>query len=134
MLKHDVELTNEKTSHLDWDEIKIKKNKITVKEEIYKYVLEIEQTKKTLEQKIYIYAKSKKKKLLETYLKLRSSLIIFESGKKLQKTLELIVETCKPSTEICICRELTKFNEEVTRFEAEEGIKETIDWYRNEKI
>ncbi len=71
------------------------------------------------------HTKSKKKKLLETYLKLRSSLIIFESGKRLQKTLELIVETCKPSTEICICRELTKLNEEVTRFEAEEGIKVT---------
>ena len=60
MLKQDVELTNGKTSHLDWDEIKIKKNKITVKEEIYKYVLEIEQSIKTLEQKIYISARCMK--------------------------------------------------------------------------
>ena len=69
------------------------------------------------------YTKSKKKKLLETYLKLEASLIIFESGKRMQKTLELLSETCSPSTEICICRELTKFNEEITRFKAEEGAK-----------
>ncbi len=67
--------------------------------------------------------KSKKKKLLETYLKLEASLIIFESGKRMQKTLELLSETCSSSTEICICRELTKFNEEITRFKAEEGTK-----------
>ncbi len=67
--------------------------------------------------------KSKKKKLLVTYLKLENSLIIFESGKRLQKTLELISETCNSSTEICICRELTKFNEEIKRFKAEDGAK-----------
>ena len=66
-----------------------------------------------------------KKKLLENYLKLGSSLIFFESGRRLQKTLELLAETCRPSTEICICRELTKLNEEVTRFKAQEGIKVT---------
>ena len=69
------------------------------------------------------HTKAKKKKLLETYLKLESSLIIFESGKRLQKTLDLLAETCRPSTEICICRELTKLNEEITRFTAEEGTK-----------
>ena len=69
------------------------------------------------------YTKSKKKKLLETYLKLEASLIIYESGKRMQKTLELLSETCSPYTEICICRELTKFNEEITRFKAEEGTK-----------
>ncbi|MFL2800356.1 MAG: 16S rRNA (cytidine(1402)-2'-O)-methyltransferase [Paracoccaceae bacterium] len=69
------------------------------------------------------HTKAKKKKLLETYLKLESSLIIFESGKRLQKTLDLLAETCRPSTEICICRELTKLNEEITRFMAEEGTK-----------
>ena len=69
------------------------------------------------------HTKSKKKRLLETYLKLEASLIIFESGKRLQKTVELLSETCSPSTEICICRELTKFNEEITRFKAEEGTK-----------
>ena len=67
--------------------------------------------------------KPKKKRLLETYLKLESSLIIFESGKRLQKTLDLLAETCRPSTEICICRELTKLNEEITRFTVEEGTK-----------
>ena len=71
------------------------------------------------------HTKSKKKKLLETYLKLESSIIIFESGKRLQKTLELLSESCNTSTEICICRELTKFNEEIARFKAEEG-KEVI--------
>jgi len=69
------------------------------------------------------HTKAKKKKLLETYQKLESSLIIFESGKRLQKTLDLLAETCRPSTEICICRELTKLNEEITRFTAEEGTK-----------
>ena len=69
------------------------------------------------------HTKAKKKKLLETYLKLESSLIIFESGKRLQKTLDLLAETCRPSTEICICRELTKLNEEITRFTVEEGAK-----------
>ena len=69
------------------------------------------------------HTKAKKKKLLETYLKLESSLIIFESGKRLQKTLDLLAETCRPSTEICICRELTKLNEEMTRFTVEEGTK-----------
>ena len=67
--------------------------------------------------------KSKKKKLLETYLKLEASIIIFESGKRLEKTLELLSETCSPSTKICICRELTKFNEEIKRFKAEECTK-----------
>ena len=76
--------------------------------------------------------KSKKKKLLGTYLKLENSLIIFESGKRLQKTLELLSETCNPSTEICICRELTKFNEEITRFKAEEGA-EVIKKMRSSK-
>ena len=69
------------------------------------------------------HTKAKKKKLLETYLQLESSLIIFESGKRLQKTLDLLAETCRPSTEICICRELTKLNEEITRFTVEEGTK-----------
>ena len=69
------------------------------------------------------HTKAKKKRLLETYLKLESSLIIFDSGKRLQKTLDLLAETCRPSTEICICRELTKLNEEITRFTVEEGTK-----------
>ena len=69
------------------------------------------------------HTKAKKKKLLETYLNLESSLIIFESGKRLQKTLDLLAETCRPSTEICICRELTKLNEEITRFTVKEGAK-----------
>ena len=43
----------------------------------------------------------------------------------MQKTLELLAETCRPFTDICICRELTKLNEEITRFKAQEGIKVT---------
>ena len=69
------------------------------------------------------HTKAKKKRLIENYLKLESSLIIFESGKRLQKTLDLLAETCRPSTEICICRELTKLNEEITRFTVDEGTK-----------
>ena len=53
------------------------------------------------------HTKAKKKKLLETHLKLESSLIIFESGKRLQKTLDLLAETCRPSTETVSYTHLT---------------------------
>ena len=64
-------------------------------------------------------SKNKKLEILEKYKKLKSSLIIFESGKRIHKTLNLINEVYDPMTEICICRELTKKYEQIIRFKAE---------------
>ena len=65
-------------------------------------------------------SKNKKLEILEKYKKLKSSLIIFESGKRIHKTLKLINEVYDPITEICICRELTKKYEEIIRFKVED--------------
>jgi len=65
-------------------------------------------------------SKNKKLEILEKYKKLKSSLIIFESGKRIHKTLKLINEVYDPITEICICRELTKKYEEIVRFKVED--------------
>ena len=65
-------------------------------------------------------SKNKKLEILEKYKKLKSSLIIFESGKRINKTLKLINEVYDPITEICICRELTKKYEEIIRFKIED--------------
>ena len=54
--------------------------------------------------------------IIEKYKELRSSLIIFESGKRIHKTLKLINEVYDFMTEICVCRELTKKYEEIIRF------------------
>ena len=64
-------------------------------------------------------SKNKKLEILEKYKELKSSLIIFESGKRIHKTLKLINEVYDPMTEICICRELTKKYEEIIRFKVE---------------
>ncbi len=65
-------------------------------------------------------SKNKKLEILEKYKKLKSSLIIFESGKRIHKTLKLINQVYEPMTEICICRELTKKYEEIIRFKVED--------------
>ena len=65
-------------------------------------------------------SKNKKLEILEKYKELKSSLIIFESGKRINKTLKLINEVYDPITEICICRELTKKYEEIIRFKVED--------------
>ena len=65
-------------------------------------------------------SKNKKLEILEKYKKLKSSLIIFESGKRIHKTLKLINEVYDPMTEICICRELTKRYEETIRFKVKD--------------
>ena len=44
MLKNDIDLNNINSEKINWNEIKDKKNKINVSNEIYNYVLEIEQT------------------------------------------------------------------------------------------
>ena len=64
-------------------------------------------------------SKNKKLEIMEKYKELKSSLIIFESGKRIHKTLNLINEVYDPMTEICICRELTKKYEQIIRFKAE---------------
>jgi len=54
MLKNDIGFNDIKLNPINWDEIKIKKSKINLSDEIYKYVIEIEQTIQSLDQKIYI--------------------------------------------------------------------------------
>ena len=65
-------------------------------------------------------SKNKKLEIMEKYKEVKSSLIIFESGKRIHKTLNLINEVYDPMTEICICRELTKKYEEIIRFKVED--------------
>ena len=54
MLKNDIGFNDIKSNPINWDELKIKKTKINLSDEIYKYVIEIEQTIQSLDQKIYI--------------------------------------------------------------------------------
>ena len=54
MLKNDIGFNDIKLNPINWDEIKIKKSKINLSDEIYKYVIEIEQTIQSLDKKIYI--------------------------------------------------------------------------------
>tara|TARA_B100000989_G_scaffold100736_2_gene73575 strand:+ start:473 stop:1351 length:879 start_codon:yes stop_codon:yes gene_type:complete len=57
MLKKEVNFDQQKSENIDWQKIKEKKNTITIKEEIYKYVLSVEQRIQSLDQKIYISAR-----------------------------------------------------------------------------
>ena len=57
MLKNNIDLTNINSETIDWKNIQDKKNKINVSDEIYDYVLQIEQTIKALDQEIYISAR-----------------------------------------------------------------------------
>ena len=57
MLKNTSKLNGASSKSVDWETIKQKKNKLTIKDEIYKYVVEIEQLIQTLDQKIYISAR-----------------------------------------------------------------------------
>ena len=54
MLKNDIGFNDIKSNTINWDELKIKKTKINLSDEIFKYVIEIEQTIQSLDQKIYI--------------------------------------------------------------------------------
>ena len=60
MLKKNVSFSNSANETINWSQINDKKNDITVKDEIYQYVVEIEQTIKALEQNIYISARCMK--------------------------------------------------------------------------
>ena len=57
MLKKEINFTSEIFEKIDWLKIKEKKNNITVKDRIYKYVINIEQTIQSIEKKIYISAR-----------------------------------------------------------------------------
>ena len=57
MLKKKINFTTEIFEKIDWLKIKEKKNNIIIKDRIYKYVINIEQTIQSIEKKIYISAR-----------------------------------------------------------------------------
>ena len=57
MLKKEINFVDDNSEKIDWKKIKEKKNKVTVKDEIYKYVINIEQTIQSIDRKIYISAR-----------------------------------------------------------------------------
>ena len=57
MLKKEINFDKQKSENIDWQKIKERKNIITVKDEIYKYVVSIEQRIQSLDQKIYVSAR-----------------------------------------------------------------------------
>ena len=60
MLKTNISFSNSATEAINWSQINDKKKAITINDEIYQYVVEIEQTIKALEQNIYISARCMK--------------------------------------------------------------------------
>ena len=60
MLKKNISFSNSTSEIINWSQINDKKNEITIKDEIYAYVVEIEQTIKALGQNIYISARCMK--------------------------------------------------------------------------
>ena len=60
MLKKNISFSNTASEKINWSEINEKKKLITFKDEIYQYVVEIEQTIKVLDQNIYISARCMK--------------------------------------------------------------------------
>ena len=52
MLKKEINFDQQKSENIDWQKIKERKNIITVKDEIYKYVVSVEQRIQVLDQKI----------------------------------------------------------------------------------
>ena len=60
MLKTNISFSNSSSEAINWSHINDKKKVITVKDEIYQYVVEIEQTIKALGQNIYISARCMK--------------------------------------------------------------------------
>ena len=60
MLKKNISFLNSTSETINWSQINDKKNEITIKDEIYAYVVEIEQTIKALGQNIYISARCMK--------------------------------------------------------------------------
>ena len=60
MLKKNISFSNSVSKSINWSQINDKKNEITLKNEIFEYVVEIEQTIKALEENIYISARCMK--------------------------------------------------------------------------
>ena len=60
MLKKNISFSNSASEPINWSQINDKKNEIIIKDEIYAYVVEIEQTIKALGQNIYISARCMK--------------------------------------------------------------------------
>ena len=60
MLKKNISFSNSASETINWSQINDKKNEITIKDELYAYVVEIEQTIKALGQNIYISARCMK--------------------------------------------------------------------------
>ena len=60
MLKKNISFSNSASETINWSQINDKKNEITIKDEIYEYVVEIEQIIKSLEQNIYVSARCMK--------------------------------------------------------------------------
>ena len=63
MLKNNHDLNNIKSESIDWSKIQQAKKKINTSDEIYQYILEIEQTIKSLDRQIYISARLLKQRL-----------------------------------------------------------------------
>ena len=57
MLKNNISFNENKSNSLNWVDLKSKKMSINVNDEIYRYIIEIEQIIKSLEQEIYISAR-----------------------------------------------------------------------------
>tara|TARA_S200000501_G_scaffold22991_1_gene19966 strand:+ start:1014 stop:1895 length:882 start_codon:yes stop_codon:yes gene_type:complete len=57
MLKNNINFTESKSSPIDWTLLKKKRMTINITDEIYQYVIEIEQIIKSLEKEIYISAR-----------------------------------------------------------------------------
>ena len=60
MLKKNISFSNSASETINWSQINDKKTELTIKDEIYAYVVEIEQTIKALGQNIYISARCMK--------------------------------------------------------------------------
>ena len=60
MLKKNISFSNSARETINWPQINDKKNEITIKDEIYEYIVEIEQIIKSLGQNIYISARCMK--------------------------------------------------------------------------
>ena len=57
MLKNGYDLLSIKSEPINWEDLQTKKKKVKVSDEIYKYVIEIEETIKSLDQNIHVSAR-----------------------------------------------------------------------------
>ena len=57
MLKNGYDLSSIKSDPINWEDLQTKKSKVQVNDEIYKYVIEIEETIKSLDQHIHVSAR-----------------------------------------------------------------------------